>query len=141
MYLYLLGFLFILGCETPGIVVRETPLNISETRKVVVSIIGNPRRLSENGREIFSEYYDRKGFKSDNVERAKERMYTRIIILGDRRPYDIKVEVLVERKIQDDKYELVDKDDKKAEIIAAKLKEALYESHNRRNVIDDFRAL
>lgn len=132
---------FIFGCETTGVIIRETPLNVSDTRKVIASIIGQPRVVSENGRELHSKYYDRKGKVSDSVEKAKERLYTVVTILGDRRPYDIKVEVLTETKVQEGHYELSERDDKQAMKLAAVIKEALYQSQNSRNVIDDFRAM
>ena len=132
---------FCLGCQTPGIYIEETPLNISETRKVITTIIGQPRLISENGRELYSKYYDKSGRFSENIEKAKERIFTKIIILGDRRPYSIKVEVLTEAKNQEDHYEVVIIDDIAAEKTAGRLKAALYQSHNSRNVIDDFRPL
>ncbi|WP_413583070.1 hypothetical protein [Bdellovibrio sp. HCB288] len=132
--------LFVIGCQTTGVVLRETPLNVSETRKVIVSVIGEVRSISENGRELFSRYYDRRGNPIQNMDMAKERYYSHLIVLGDRRPYDISVDVLVEARDQDGGWDLVDHDDQKAAVLADKVKKALNQSRDSRNIIDDFRS-
>lgn len=139
--LLLFFFVFVVGgCQTRGVMLKETPLNVSETRRVIVSIIGEPRFLSQNGRELSSQYYDRKQNEIKKMEMARERMFTHITVLGDRRPYDIQVEVLVESRNQEGAFELVGSDDSRAAVIADKLKRALHQSRDKRNVIDDFRS-
>ncbi|WP_413559248.1 hypothetical protein [Bdellovibrio sp. HCB209] len=133
-------FLILVGCQTTGVRLRETPLGVSETRKVIMSVIGQVREVSENGRELYSMYYDRKGAPIKAMDMAKERYYSHLIVLGDRRPYDISVDVLVEARDQDGGWELVDHDDQKAAVLADKLKKALNQSRDSRNVIDDFRS-
>ncbi|MDG0814873.1 hypothetical protein [Bdellovibrio svalbardensis] len=132
--------LLLSSCRTGGIVLRETPLNVSETRKVIVSVIGEPRMVSENGREMASKYYDKKGKEIAKMDMAKERYSTRVTILGDRRPYDIQVQVLIEDRDTEGGFELTDRDDDKAAAIAEKIKKALNQSRDSRNVIDDFRS-
>ncbi|WP_255490126.1 hypothetical protein [Bdellovibrio sp. KM01] len=132
--------IFLAGCQTSGVLLRETPLGVSETRKVIMSVIGEVREVSENGRELFSKYYDRKGNPIQSMDMAKERYYSHLIVLGDRRPYDISVEVMVEARDSDGGWELVDRDDHKAQVLADKLKRALNQSRDSRNVIDDFRS-
>lgn len=132
--------LLLSSCRTGGVILRETPLSVSETRRVVVSIIGEPRSVSQNGREIMSKFYDRKEKAIPRMEMAKERYYTHVIILGDRRPYDIQVEVLVEGRNSDGAFELVTRDDNKATAIAERMRQALNQSRDTRNVIDDFRS-
>lgn len=141
-----LGFLFIAlslllsSCRTGGVILRETPLSVSETRRTIVSIIGEPRSVSQNGREIISKFYDRKDKAIPRMEMAKERYYTHVTVLGDRRPYDIQVDVLVEGRNPDGVFEVIGRDDNKATIIAEKLRQALNQSRDTRNVIDDFRS-
>lgn len=130
---------FLAGCQTSGVFLRETPLNISETRKAVVSVIGQPRSTSENGREMLSKFYDRKGNSDDQSKNARERLYTHVTILGDRRPYDIQIEVVVEVRDRDGTYQVVEKDDARAEKIALNIQKALVQSRDNRNIIDDFR--
>lgn len=134
------SFLILVSCQTRGVLLKETPLNVSETRRVIVSVIGEPRALSQNGRELSSQYYDRKQSEIKKMEMARERLYTHITVLGDRRPYDVQVEVLVESRNQEGAFELVGNDDSRAAVIADKLKKALNQSRDKRNVIDDFRS-
>lgn len=135
-----LSFVFLLGCQTKGVVLRETPLNISETRKAVASVIGQPRATSINGRELVSRYYDRKGNTDElALKNNRERLSTHVIILGDRRPYDIQIEVVVEIRDREGKYQVVDRDEGRAEKIAKDIQNALVQSRDNRNLIDDFR--
>src|SRR5438270_10401297 len=93
----ILGLILLTSCVTqqPGTTITETPLPISETRKVISTIIGPPRSISENGREMLSQYYDSYGLDFD-PSKSKDRYYSHILILNDRRPYDIRVVVNVE---------------------------------------------
>lgn len=129
----------LIGCQTSGVYLRETPLNVSETRRAVVSVIGQPRLTSENGRELLSKYYDRKGNSDDQVKNARERLTTHVTILGDRRPYDIQIEVVVEIRDREGVYQVVEKDDARAEKIALDIQKALVQSRDNRNIIDDFK--
>lgn len=135
----LLSLFVFVGCQTDGVFLRETPLNVSDTRRAIVSVIGQPRVTSENGRELISKYYDRKGNTDDRVKNDRIRLSTHVTILGDRRPYDIQIEVLVEVRNHEGVYEVVEKDDAKAEKIALEVQKALVQSRDNRNIIDDFR--
>ncbi len=137
--LLLVCTLLISGCRTGGVILRETPLNVSETRRAVMSVIGEPRSVSSNGREMLSHYYDRKNNKIEKMNLARERFYTHVTILGDRRPYDVQVEILVEGRTEEGKFELIDRDDDRAAGVAEKIRNALNEGRDNRNVIDDFR--
>ena len=128
------------ACRTDGVFVKETPLNISETRKSIVAVIGEPRFVSKDGRELDSNYYDKKGRPITAMESAKERLHSRIIILGDRRPYDLEVQVVVEARDENGQFEAVDKDDAMAKPLAEKIKKELYQSLDESNLIDDFRS-
>jgi len=140
LYFFFGVALLLSGCQTGGVVLRETPLGVSETRRVVASVIGETRGVSENGRELLSKYYDKKGKNIDKMDMAKERYFTQVTVLGDRRPYDVQVEVLIEARDQDGGWELVDRDDEKAAVVADKIRKALNQSRDSRNVIDDFRS-
>ncbi|MFN8944621.1 MAG: hypothetical protein ACK5WZ_08355, partial [Pseudobdellovibrionaceae bacterium] len=74
---------FMMGCAhyDEGTVLRETPLGISETRKVMTTIFGEPRYISQNGREMTSQFYDTKG-RFGTFEKERSRLYTHIVILG-----------------------------------------------------------
>lgn len=129
------------SCVTnqPGTLLEETPLNMSESRKAVISVIGKVRDISENGRELFSGFYDSRGLDYDPAKSGTERFYTHVLILGDRRPYDIRVIVPVEEK-QGRNFVAVGFDNEKAKRLSEKIKKALNQSRDNRNFIDDFKA-
>jgi hypothetical protein len=136
-----LFFVSLLACQSDGVFLRDTPLNISETRKAIASVMGQPRATSENGREMVSKYYDRKGNRDEEaLKSSRERLSTHTTILGDRRPYDIQVEVVVEIRDHDGKFQVVERDEGRAEKIAKEIQKALVQSRDNRNLIDDFRA-
>jgi hypothetical protein len=137
---YTLASLFLLwSCQTVehGVLIPETPLNMSDSRKAVQVVIGKPRTISENGRELFSGYYDSWGLDFD-PGKSKERFHTHVLILGDRRPYDIRVIVPVEEK-RGSSYVRVGYDNDRAKKVSEKIKRALTESRDNRNIIDDFK--
>jgi|GEM_PF-859246 len=143
--IFLKGFIFslmgfFLGCQTSkGTIIKETPLLLEQTRKVIVSVIGEPRGVTENGRDFYSSYFDKKEVPLLSDEQPLFRYYTFVSIRGDRRPYDIIVDVIKEKKISEKKYELNDHDETLAKRVANKIKQMLNQSRDKRNVIDDFR--
>lgn len=90
---FFLFLLFFIGCTTPGYYIQDSILPIPETRKVIAAIIGKPRIISLNGREMSSEFHDRKFQELDETKKIKARYYTKVVILGPRRPYEISVQV------------------------------------------------
>jgi hypothetical protein len=130
----------IIGCQSTGVYLTETPLNLSETRKMISTVIGMPRSVSENGRELLSRYYDSKERFLEKDEFPAHRIYTRVEIMGDRRPYDIEVDVIIEKREQGNEYFVEEHDDHRADIVAQKIQKALHQSRDKRNIIDDFRS-
>lgn len=134
------SFLFLSGCVTGGVTLKDTPLGLSETRRSIVSVIGEPRIISQNGREMQSQYYAKDNKPIAKMDMARSRYYTHVIILGDRRPYDIQVIVKVEVRTEDGQFEYAENDDDKSEFVAGRIQEALNQSRDGRNIIDDFRS-
>lgn len=132
--------IFLAACTTTGVRINNTPLSLSESRRTIVSIIGEPRFISTNGRELLSKYYDQKEQPIESMVQAKERYFTHVIILGDRRPYDISVDVIYEERDEDGRFQAVEKMDDMAAPIADKIKKQLYQNVDSRNLIDDFRS-
>lgn len=127
------------ACQHSGVQLGETNSSLAEIKRAAVEVIGEPRGVSENGFELKSKYYDKKGEPIEKMEDAKDRYYTHVMIVGDRRPYDVSVQVIVEVRTPEG-FEQVDDDEFKAEEVADKIKKALHESREKRNVIDDFQA-
>lgn len=93
---YLSAFLlliFLTACQTTGYYIEDSTLPVPETRKVITAIIGKPRIISLNGRELSSTYHDKKFEDLDETKKIKARYYTKVVILGPRRPYEISVQV------------------------------------------------
>mgnify|MGYP006323984601 CR=1 FL=1 len=139
--LSLLMLFFINGCTTTtGAVINESNISLTETRKAIVKLFGEPRAISQNGRELISEYMDKKGRVLESAKKAKERRYAHITILGERRPYDIVVNVVIETLVEADTYEKLDDDELLSDVLAKNLEKELLKSRENRNIFDDFNA-
>lgn len=130
-------FLFLLllfsGCVTSP---KLTDMNVSlaQLRKTAESVSPQGvREVSQNGREIYSQYFTPKQGGS------KARAYSIIRILGDRRPYVVSFDVIRE-ELSDGTFEEVEQDEKMAETLKTKFQRALTEAQSSRDFIDDFRA-
>ena len=128
----------LVGCASSAARVEEQNHSLSSIRKVIEAVIGQPRSVSSNQRVYLSEYYGRKTDKNFDENKSKIRNYTRISIIGDRRPYDIDVDVIVEQK-NGRTYEEIGTDEKLSTEVAESLKSKLHQGLDGRNVIDDFR--
>lgn len=138
----LIGILFVSGCQSmkkSGYTLPDVDASLVDIRKVSTVVIGTPARASESGHEIISKFYSRFDEPDFNPEKAKERLYTRIFIGGDRRPYDVLVSVVIEQKGPEG-YEEIGTDPQLSTEVGEKIKKRLNESRDSRNVIDDFRA-
>ena len=91
-------FLVSVGCQTPGVLIAESHLAISDNRKAIVAAIGPTRLMSVNGRELTSNYHDRNFKFLDVTDKTKRRYYTKVVILGARRPYELSVEVRADER-------------------------------------------
>lgn len=128
------------GCATPGVYrIDEQNLSLGDIRRAVIGTIGEPRRLSENQRTYFSQYFSRKSDPKFDPQKSKERLYAKVIILGDQRPYDIQLEVVAEQ-LEGRTYSQVGKDASEAKRLGKELRSRLHQGLENRNVIDDFRA-
>ncbi|MBL7544563.1 MAG: hypothetical protein JNL11_12170 [Bdellovibrionaceae bacterium] len=131
---------FVLGCAGPAAMISDSNVSLTETRKAIVKLYGEPRELSQNGREVLTGFMDKRGRVIDSAKKARERRFAHIKILGERRPYDVHVDVIVQAQLDDGSYDTVGDDERLANIIAADLKRELLKSLENRNIIDDFNA-
>lgn len=127
----------LVSCATVRL--EEEDVSLTDIKQSIKSMVGEFRVVSQNQREVSSPYFSRKKDPKFDPEKSLERSYAHFTILGDRRPYDITVEVFVEKR-QDGVYEQVETDEKVAEILASELKIRLHQGLENRNVIDSFRA-
>lgn len=134
-------FLFLSGCATQqerGVTLHERNYPLTEIKAAIVSISGEPRSVSDNKREFISQYFTRRKETNFDPQKSKERLYAIFTVFGDRRPYDIRVEVVVERR-SGSSYEEYSADDQMARKIATELKTRLNQGRDGRSVIDEFR--
>jgi hypothetical protein len=135
----LLSTLVLTGCATlGGVSIEETNYSLNDIRSAIQGIAGEPREVSQNQREYFSQYFSRKKEPNFNPQLSRERSYAHFLILGERRPYEIKVIVFNERKTKNG-YELIGEDRAWSKKISEELEIRLNNGRDGRNVIDDFR--
>ena len=131
------------GCQTPGsVVIRDVNKSYNLLRRVVGANLPNGQRwVSQNGRELKSNYFPATGQFDEDGSRSKERAFAHVAILGDRRPYKIEVRVFRERRdVVGSAYETVGPDKKLAARLAEKLQDELTKRSDDINIIDEFRA-
>ena len=92
--IFLLFYFFALGCQTQGYFISDSNLQIPESRKAITAVIGKPRYVSLNGRELVSEYLDNQFKTVESDQKVPVRFFTSVVILGARRPYEINVQVI-----------------------------------------------
>ena len=90
-------FIALQGCQTPGYYITDSNLPVSESRKTITAVIGKPRLVSLNGRELLSEYHDTNFKLLEDPAKVLLRYFTKVTILGARRPYEINVQVFEEK--------------------------------------------
>lgn len=127
----------LIGCTTTGVVIPENPNTVGDIRKAFVSTFGEPRLISSNGRELFTKYHEADFIELEPDMKIKSRYYTKVIILGERRPYDISVDVIKEKKVQN-KFEIEGHVESLSAKQAERLKETLDKSRVEPKSIDDF---
>ena len=137
--LVLVAAMILSACQT-GIFIDESPAAMTDIRKAFVGLFGEPRSANYNGQILVSQYHDKRSRVDQSLATGKTRYYTQLSILGDRRPYRIKIEVFVEAQVAPQEYEIIGEDMELAQKTADRLQEALHQSLKGRNVIDDFRA-
>jgi len=115
-------------------------LSLTTLKKIVVSQMpmGAVREQSPNGRELTSYYFNPRDFDEDATDRA-ERAYAKVTILGAGRPYSIEARVFREKRIKG-QYKLIGEDRRLSNELLERIREAIADRRDDRNIIDDFRA-
>jgi hypothetical protein len=85
------------SCQTTGYFVSDSQLQLPEIRKAVHAVMGKPRQVSVNGRELISEYHSAQFTPLDEKLKNPDRYQTKVVVLGPRRPYDINIIVSLEQ--------------------------------------------
>jgi hypothetical protein len=127
------------GCQAPA-KINNVALSLQTVKKTINNII--PQGMKDeslNGREITSGYFNPKNWEEDATDKA-ERAYAKVLILGEGRPYRIDVHVFKEKKNKSGTYHKTGEDRKVTKELVDRLKDALADRREDRNIIDDFRA-
>lgn len=131
--------LWISSCQTGGVYIEDAPAGAAEIKRVLGVLFGPVRSTGRGGTEFVYGFHDREMKLIENPGEVRERMFPVITIVGDRRPYSIRIQAYVERKAPAG-FENVGQSDAIANSWGRRIREALYEGRDRRNVIDDFKA-
>lgn len=139
----LLMLFLVTGCTTTtmtGTYVEKKKINspVDAIIKAFEKSTNGIRGRSQNGREFVSKYQNTKGDQYEDAWNKRERGYSRLSILGDRRPYVIQVQYVVEVK-DGEAYTIVSYDDGAAKKILDKMIEFLVTRPDRNGVFDDSR--
>lgn len=130
---------FVSGCTTSA-VLEDSNQSINEIRQQIKNLVGSFRSVSRNQRELVSGYFARRSDDADfDPDQSSERLWAKFVILGDRRPYDIEIRVIKEKRVNG-KFQQVGLDKGMSLKLVEELKAKLNESLENRNIIDDFRA-
>ena len=134
----LLSLFLLNSCVTPNVMIEESNYSVKQHRMAVMAAFGLVRAVSQNGREILSLYHDRKLNNIEVTSKTKERLYTRVVVLGPRRPYSVAVEVHIERRDPDTKvFQDVGLDEDLAARRATSIRDMLNQSRDEGGTFDE----
>ncbi len=129
------------GCAHQSAQIQNVPLSYNAVKTVVkASLPGGIARESGNGRTMTSGYFDPETLKVENEKKPlKVHAYMVVSIYGSSRPYNIDVKAFKEERAKDGVYEDLGPDEDLTDRLAERLRTALADRREDRNVIDDFR--
>ncbi len=147
--LTVIAILSLVGCESlyetgglKGSFVEKKNVN-SSVESIIKALDRSTlgvRGKSANGREIVSRYQSAKGDSNEPATTKKSRAYARLLILGDRRPYTLQMQFVIEEDQGDGEYVVMSTDDERAQKILKKLLDTLASRPDSKDFIDDFRS-
>lgn len=136
--LFVFSSAFLTSCANTASV-KDIMLSYNATKTVVMANIPQGvRKESPNGRELTSNYFQVESFAAEKAN-LEERAFALVKILGSSRPYSVDVRVFRERK-KKGIWRADGSDSEMTEQLGERMKQALADRREDRNVIDDFRA-
>ncbi len=136
--LFTLTVLLTSGCQLAGVTVSDQQATLNDWKRAIVAVMGKPRKETKGQRSFISDYFSCNEDPKFNPETSKRRCYAEMDILGDRRPYDLRITVQVEEK-DSSRYVNIEDDEKLAKRLVSEIREKLHQGRENRNLIDDFR--
>ncbi len=118
---------------------EDQNVSVSQIKNAVVSVAGDIRKLEGGGRIIYTTYFDRSRKILLFNEKPGVRYFSIVRVIGDRRPYDIDVEVVRETLVRGT-YVETGSDEEIATAFSQDLAEKLKIEKTGKSVVDDFKA-
>lgn len=141
-FLMLIGVFVLSGCTTPDEPYAERAAINAPVGTIIKSFdraaIGI-RGKSPNGRELVSKYHSPGGDGYDYAATNPERAYSKLKILGERRPYTLRIQYIVEVRNDQGVYSVKKYDQRQAKKVLKALVDDLVTRPDREDFIDDFR--
>jgi hypothetical protein len=142
--------LFFSGCadlklqhDDQSVLLKEQVISLIELKAIIKEVIPlGVRTISPNGREFDSQVFLFENNQYIPAKDATVRYWAKMIILNESRPYDIEIEVRVERRTTlNGRTQFVsDKVDMSlARLLRTQLKDRLSKRREDLNLLDDFR--
>ena len=103
----------------------------------MASLPNGQRKAVQGGREFYSNFFVPKSGQYSS-QKDSVRFYAYVVILGDRRPYDIQITVY-RQELKGREYHDVGVDKGLGRMVMRKLQSALSKRRGERDFIDDFR--
>lgn len=123
--------------------INEVDRPLGELRAIVAGILPTGQRaVSPNGRELLSRHFVVEGPEFKPAADALTRYFARILILGDRRPYNIEILVTQEKRVLKNEqftYAVTGYSSRLAKELEKRLRTELTKRREDLNIIDDFR--
>ncbi|OQW47793.1 MAG: hypothetical protein A4S09_14650 [Proteobacteria bacterium SG_bin7] len=142
--LWLVGGLAVVnGCiSEPTMTNLDYPLPLIE--KAIQASVVKVKSVTQNKREFTSDYLTKEGRLWDPIGNDPQRVVIKIAVSGDRRPYDLDIETLVEERSTGQPshsvgFKAIGTSKKLSQEIQFRIQNYLRQN-SRRNLIDDFRA-
>lgn len=132
------------ACVTtkPGAVtIEDLNMPLADLQAVVSGVMPEGLlRVSQNEREFFSNFFVIANQRTKPAGNSNVRFYAHILVLGDRRPYNIKTMVKEERRPSaNGEFREVAIDKRMSLLLSQLIQKRLSKRPSDRNVIDDFR--
>ena len=133
-----------MGANRSALRIKSVDRPLGELRALVTDFLPvGLRARSPNGREFLSRHFvvESRGVYKDAGD-AVDRYFAQVLVLGDRRPYDVEILVTKEKRVlrgNQFSYAIVGFDTRLAKELEKSLLSELTKSREDSNIIDDFR--
>ena len=128
------------SCSTYHYRMRDVLVSYTGLKSVIRNNMpAGVRSESPNGRTLTSGYFLPKNLDLEADETSAERAYTTVTILGSSRPYSIEILAFRERR-SGPQYKSLGEDRELARKVGERIRRALADRREDRNLLDDFRA-